>query len=82
MEMVESHPQNGSAPKNYRPKLEEDWLKTRPYGTNYKENSSKEDTHDMVIRVDGTASDITSSQGTWGEKCTEKEDGHDVVLSY
>ena len=61
MEMVESQ---DDAPKNYFPKLQESWRTTRPCGINYKEDSSKEDTQDMVARLDGMASDLAASQGT------------------
>ena len=39
-------------------------------------------THDLIVRLDGTANDMTDSQGIWDEKCVDKEDGYDTVMSY
>ena len=59
-----------------------DWETTRSYDINYKADSSKEDTHDMVVCLGSTTNDLAASQGAWDENCTEKEDGHGVVLLY
>ena len=53
-----------------------------PFGIDYREDSSKPDAHDPIVRLDGTARDLTDSGGTWGERCVGKEDGQDTVLSY
>ena len=54
----------------------------RPYGIDYKEDSSKPDTHDLIVRLGGTPDDLADSHGAWNEDCVEKEDGLDTVLSY
>ena len=58
------------------------WRETRPFGIGYRGNSSKPDTHDLIVRLDGTADDLTDSNGTWDENCVETEGGQDTVLSY
>ena len=58
------------------------WMATCPFGVDYREDSPKPDTHDFIVCLDGTANDLTDSKGTWDEKCVEKEDRQDTVLSY
>ena len=58
------------------------WKTTRPYGIDYKEDSSKQATHDLKVRLGGTPDDLIDSRGVWKENCVEKEDGLDTVLSY
>ena len=69
------------APNYYYPVVENKWQETRPFGIYYRENSSKPDTYHLSMRLDGTANDLTDSNGTWDEKCVEKEDGQDTFLS-
>ena len=68
--------------KYYRPDKEEEWRKTHPYGIDYKGDYSKPETHDMRVRFDGGAPDMTRPKGDWGEDCAEMGGGKEVVLSY
>ena len=61
---------------------EGNWRTTRPYGIDYKEDSSKPHTHDFIVRLDGTPGDLTDSDWAWNANCVEHEDGLDPVLSY
>ena len=70
------------ATKDYYPAPENGWREIHPFGIYYKEDSPKPGTHDPIVRLGGTAKDLTDSQGAWDEKCVEKGDGHDTVLSY
>ena len=70
------------APKDYSPAAHAKWRKARPYGINYREDSSKPGTHKLVVRLDGTEDDLTVSDWKWDVKCVEQEDGQDTVLSY
>ena len=70
------------ASKDYYPLAEDKWRETHPLGIDYREDSSKPDTHKLIVRLDGTADNLTDSDGTWDETCIEKEDGPDTVLSY
>ena len=70
------------APKDYHPVAEDKWRETRPSGIDYREDSSKPDTHKLIVRLDGTTDDLTDFGETWDEKCVEKEDGQDTVRSY
>ena len=69
-------------PKDYSPAAHAKWREARPFGTNYREDSSKPGTRKLVVRLDGTEGDLTVSDRTWDEKCAEQEDGQDTVLSY
>ena len=66
----------------YRPDKEKEWRKARPYGTDYKEDYSKPETHDIKVRLDGGALDEINSQGGWSENCVEMHGGKEVVISY
>ena len=70
------------APKDYYPATENEWRVIHPFGIDYREDSSKPDIQDLIVRFDDTSRDLTDSIGTWDEKCVEKEDGQDTVLSY
>ena len=76
--MSENQPR---VPNDYYPAAENEWRGTHPFGIDYREDSSKPDTHDLIVRLDDTARDLTDSSGTWDEKCIEKEDGQETVLS-
>ena len=43
----------------YRPDKEKEWHAACPYGTDYKEDSSKPKTHEIKVRLDGGAVDMT-----------------------
>ena len=79
MTLSENQPR---VPKDYGPAAANEWRETRPFGIDYKENSSKPDTHDPTVRLAGTPRDLTDSGGEWDEKCVEKENGQDTLLSY
>ena len=61
---------------------EQKWREAHPFGIDCREDSSKPDTHKLVVRLDGTEEDLTDSNGTWDERCVEQEDGRGTVLSY
>ena len=71
-----------TAPKDDYPVAGDKWREARPFGIDYREDSSKPNTHKLIVRLDSTADDLTDSGGTWDEKCIEKEDGQDTVVSY
>ena len=73
MEMAEGHGED--APKDCRPEKETAWRCTRPHGIDYKEDSSKPEIHDMLVRFGGKTSVMTESQGAWGEGCVDTEGG-------
>ena len=70
------------APKNYSSAAHVKWRKARPFGTNYREDSSKPETHKLVVRLDGAEGDLTVSDGKWNDTCVEQDDGQGTVLSY
>ena len=70
-----AHDQGPGAPKDHSPDPETDWRYTRPHGTGYKEDFSKPETHDMLVRLDGETSDMIVSQGIWDKGCVEIEGG-------
>ena len=70
------------APKDYSPVAEEKWRETHPFGIDYREDSPNPKAHKLVVRLDGTADDLTVSGGTYDEKCVDKVDGQGTVLSY
>ena len=82
MELVESQLTYRPKREVYQHSVEDKWRTTRPYSAEYKEDSTEENAHEMVLCIGGTPSDLTSPGGTWGEKCTENENGHDAVPSY
>ena len=51
------------APKDYSPAAHAEWREARPFGINYREDSSEPETHKLVVRLDGTESDLTVSNG-------------------
>ena len=63
------------------PKNERDWRQTHPYSIDFNEDSSKPETHDMRVRLDGGKSDLIKSRGDWDEDCVDMENGQDVVFS-
>ena len=69
-------------PKHFSPAPETKWRESRPFGINYREDSSRPDTQSLVVRLDGTADGLTDSHGDWDKTCIEKYDGVDTVLSY
>ena len=66
----------------YRPNREKEWRTARPYGIDYKGGFSRPKTHNMKVRLDGGATEMTKSQGNWSDECAETEDGQEVVLTY
>ena len=52
------------APKDYHPVAENEWREARPFGIDYREDSSKPDTDDLIVCLDGTANDPTDPNGT------------------
>ena len=63
------------APKDYHHVAEQEWRQARPFGIYYREDSSKPDTHKLVVRLGDTEEDLTDSNGTWDARCVEQEDG-------
>ena len=59
-----------------------EWRQTRPYGIDYKEDSSKPETYGMRVRLGGRKRDMVKPRGDWNGDCVEMEDGEEVVLSY
>ena len=55
------------APKDYCPAAETEWWETRLFGIYYREDSSKPDTHDLIVNLDGTPRDLTDSNEAWNE---------------
>ena len=62
------------AQKDYSHVPNGDWKTTRQCDIDYKEDSFKPDTHDLIIRLDGSPDDLTDSNRAWNENCVEKED--------
>ena len=58
------------------------WESTRPFGIDHREDPAVEHPDGMLVRLDGTAADLTSHKGQWDENCVERIEGEDVVLSY
>ena len=58
------------------------WRKTRPYGVNHREDPEVEHPNGMSVRLDGDAEDLATFDGGWDDKCVERVEGEDVVLSY
>ena len=52
------------APKDYHHVTEQKWRPERPFGIDYREDSSKPDTHKLVVRLDGMEEDLTDSSDT------------------
>ena len=53
------------AQKKYSHVPDGDWKTTRPYGIYYKEDSSKPDTHNLIVRLDGSPGNSAVSNGAW-----------------
>ena len=70
MEMSENQ---HKAPKDYYPVPEGGWWATRPFSIDYREDSPKPDTHDLIVRLDGTANDLTDSKGTRDKNALERK---------
>ena len=52
------------ATKDYHHVAEQKWRQARPFGIDYIEDSSKPDTHKLVVRLNDTEEDLTDSNGT------------------
>ena len=76
MGLAESQLQDGDALKYYCPEPETDWRHARPYGTDSKEDSSREETHDMLMRLGDTTSDMTVSQGCGTKAAPKRRTGN------
>ena len=79
MEMSENQRR---VPKDYYLVPEDGWRETRQFGIEYGKDSVKPDTHDLIVRLDGTANDLTDSKWTWGRKMRRKggRTGHCSVV--
>ena len=69
MEMSENQ---HMAPKDYYPVTENGWRETHPFGIDYRGDLSKPDTHDLIVRLDGTANDLIDSKGTWDKHASKR----------
>ena len=70
MEMAETQCR---AQKDYSHVPNGGWNTTRPYSIDYKEESSKPDTHDLIVRPDGSPDDLTDSNWIWDENCVKRK---------
>ena len=58
------------------------WRTTRPFGINHREDPQKKHPGGMTVHLDRNTVDLATHEGVWGDKCAERVEGEDVVLSY
>ena len=58
------------------------WKTTGPYGINHREDPQTEHPDGMIVHLDGNAEDLATHGGVWDDKCVERVEGENVILSY